>query len=235
MEGTVDRPISCATFRQQLYHFQADELSEAERLVCSEHLDGCDECVRLLEVEDGFASALKSRLRRETAPPELVLRVREALAAEARPVVRRSWIRAPWAAALAASVVLALLLIPGLSGRLQSTPVSPGVPVERLVTLVDLECDRAGHDAEFQRQCAHPRHVNALKLGPKHYWSLSLADGPGRALVTDRSLRGHLLRVEGTFHAGIDTLHVTGFEDLGPERLAGGSAGATASVVPAAL
>jgi hypothetical protein len=235
MEGPVDRLISCATFREQLYHFQADELSEAERRLCSEHLDRCDDCVRLLEVEDGFARGLKSRLRRETAPPELVQRVRAALDKEAQPVVPRNWFRAPWAAALAASVVLALLLIPGLTGLLQESRSSGAVHVQRHATLVDLDCDRAGRSFEYQRQCSDPGHVNALKIGPKRYWSLSLGDGPGRALVTDHSLRGHVLRVEGNFHSAIDTLHVTGFEDLGPDSRAGGSSGASAPVVLAAM
>ena len=186
-------------------------------------------------MEDLFARALKSRLHRETAPPELVQRVRDALAEEAGPVVPRSWFRAPWAAALAASVVLGLLLVPGLSGLLQSTPISGGAHVQRQATLVDLDCDRAGRDGEYQRQCTHPRHVNALRVGPKRYWNLSLADGPGRKLVTDRSLRGHVLRVEGTFHAGIDTLHLTAFEDLGLERRSGGSSGAGSAPVPAEL
>lgn len=213
----MSKSINCGTFCRQLYHFQADELSEAEHRLCLEHLDACETCARQFEVEQEFARCLRRRLRREEAPRELVERVRAALHEEASPLRERNWIKAPWVAAMAASVVLAIILIPAVSDVTRRGLFSDVVEVEHRATIVDLVCDQAGYTLEQQRACLHPRHVNALKLGGDTYWNVSLDQRAGRQLATDREMRGHVLLVEGALHTGIRTLQVTGYSDLGLE------------------
>jgi anti-sigma factor (TIGR02949 family) len=220
-ENPVSDPITCGTFRRQLYHFQADELSEAERQLLSDHADACADCARRLEVEDVFLRALKTRLPREAAPAELVDRVGAALRAEASPQAPASWFRAPWLAAAAASILLTLLLLPGLLGVGGSgwRSLAGPVHVQRQVTVVDFDCDRAGRTMDQQRDCTHPHHLNALKVGPDRYWNVSLDHPVARALVVEQEMRGHLLQVEGELYAGIETLRLTDFTDLGiPEQ-----------------
>jgi len=212
----MDRSISCGTFCRQLYHFQADELSAAEHRLCQDHLDACEACAGRHELEEGFARGLKRRLKRESAPPELVQRVRGALAREASPIREGSWVRAPWLAAMAASILLALVLLPAAAGLPGTIGLFSGVvAVEHRAVVVDLICDRAGHTTEQQRRCDHPGHLNALKLDGGVYWNLSLDRDSGRALAVDRDMRGHTLLLKGDFFTEIETLRVIGYEDLG--------------------
>jgi hypothetical protein len=215
MDSTVRGRMSCAAFRRQIYHLQAGELSEAENRLCREHLESCASCAQWVEWEDGFERALRARLPRDQAPAELVRRVRDALANEPGGSGRGWFVRPAWAAALAAGVVLALLLLPTLRGGWGANLSAAGLRVERQVTVVDLQCDRAGYDLESQRACVHPDHVNALKLGPGRRWRLSSADGPGGRLRADRAMRGRVLRVRGLLDPERSTLQLTGFEDLG--------------------
>jgi len=110
--------MDCRAFRDRIYHFQAEELSNAERREFQAHLDSCPECARALEFEDGFLRVLKARLPRESAPPGLETRIRAALRAEAPSPRRLAWYRTPWFAAAAAVVLLMLLIIPTLEGPL---------------------------------------------------------------------------------------------------------------------
>jgi anti-sigma factor (TIGR02949 family) len=211
----MERPINCGTFCRQLYHFQADELPEYERRLCQDHLDACEPCARRHALEEGFARGLRRCMKRETAPPELLGRVRGALAREAAPARRGNGFRAPWVAALAASVLLALVLLPASSGLPGVGLLSGVVHVEQRAVVVDLVCDRAGLTTDQQRGCRHPDHLNALKLDGGRYWNLSLDRDSSRSLVVDAEMRGHVLMLEGDFYTGIETLKVTGFEDLG--------------------
>ena len=96
------------------------------------------------------------------------------------------------------------------------------VHVDREVTVVDLRCDRAGLALHRQKSCRDPNHLNALRIGPDQYWSISLDQDSGRDLAVDHEMRGHVLRVEGDLYTGIRTLHLSGFTDLGVSRLSAG-------------
>ncbi len=196
--------MNCDAFKREIYHFQAGELTAEQWSACRDHADRCPPCAELLEVEEALLRGLKRRLRPASPPPGLETRVRVELrraASSRRPGI--GWLRQPWFAALAASLLLALLVIPANDF---GTPVS--TRVSRVVTVVDFDCDSAGLPVDRQRLCTHPRHLNALKLDGGGHWHVSLDDAAGRNLSTDRSLRGSRLRVEGLLYERIRTLHV---------------------------
>jgi len=159
-----------------------------------------------MEVEDSLLRGLKGRLGRVQAPPELQARVRQALDREPAPGRFSSWFRAPWLVPAAAALVLAVLLLPTLP------QVSGALHVERVVTVVDIDCELAGRTLAEQRNCTHPHHLNALRV------AASLDQGPGSRLVADRDMRGHRLHVVGDLYAGIRTLRVTDYTDQELER-----------------
>jgi len=197
----------CYGFRRNLYHFQAGELDERERSLLAEHAHRCPSCARRLEVEETFLEGLRSRLGRVQAPPALRARLREALEREASPRGGSGWIRIQWLVPAAASLLLAFVLMPAApSGALV-------LPVDRVVTVVDIQCERAGRSLQEQRGCDHPRHYNALKVGPDRYWMVSLDHELGRRLVSDRALRGRRLQVVGDLFTASGTLHVADYTD----------------------
>jgi len=205
--------MNCSAFKRDLYHFQADELSAAERTAYQEHLSACASCAALLEVEQGLLRGLKTRLTPAPAPPGLETRIREQLRQAGRsnrPGL--DWIRRPWFAAMAASILLALLVIP--THNLDSSSL---VRVTQLVTVVDFACDNAGRSYGQQRQCTHPKHLNALKLDDGGYWRISLDHEVGRELTTDRAIRGTRMRVEGWLYERIRTLQVDQADEVGLE------------------
>ena len=203
--------MNCSAFKRSLYHFQADELPAAERAVFQEHLNECAPCAALLEVEEGLLRGLKARLTPTSPPPGLETRVREQIRQARRSSRSRlDWIRRPWVVAMAASILLALLVIPPRNNESSSL-----VRVTRVVTVVDFDCDNAGRSLEQQRQCTHPKHLNALKLDDGGYWQVSLDHEVGRELITERSLRGTRMRVEGLLYERIRTLQVDRAEEVG--------------------
>ena len=213
----MEHRISCGAFRRKLYHFQAGELPEGQREAFSRHLGDCPDCARRLAVEDEILGALKGRLRRVPAPPGLDERVRAALRQETGSGGFLAWFRSPWLVPAAAALLLAVLLMPALGGFGVSGSGSPAgvVRVDTEVVVVDLDCDRAGKTLAQQRRCEHPLHLNALKVSPGRYWSVSLDQELSRHLVADEEMRGHRLHVEGDLYTGIRTLRLSDFTDLG--------------------
>jgi anti-sigma factor (TIGR02949 family) len=197
----------CYRFRRDLYHFQAGELPEADRRGLAEHAGDCPACARRLEVEEAFLQGLRSRLGRAGAPPALRDRVRAALDREERQGGWAGWLRVEWLVPAAAALLLAFVLIPAAPGG------ALVLPVDRVVTVVDLPCERAGRTLEQQRGCDDPRHFNALKVGPDRYWTISLDHELGRRLLSDRGLRGHRLRVVGDLFTASGTLHLVAVTD----------------------
>ena len=218
-EDSVEKSLNCRIIQDRLYHFQADELPETERREFSAHLDGCPECARRLEIEDGLLRSIKARLGREKAPSALRARVRAALEREAPEPTRWSWVPAgAGLVPLAASIFLAVLLVPLLA---QGNGAERGVvPVEQEVLVVDFDCDRAGHSVERQIACADPHHLNALKYGDGGYWNIGLDLQAARRLTVDRAMRGHRVHVQGSLYPHIGTVSLTGYEDLGLARAA---------------
>jgi len=203
--------MNCTAFKRDLYHFQADELPADECAAYHEHLNACAPCAALLELESGLLRGLRARLAPAPLPPGLETRVREQLRQAGRS--RRpgfDWLRRPWFAALTASVLLALLVIPSFSLEAPSP-----TRVNRVVTVVDFDCDNAGLAVAQQRLCTHPKHLNALRLDDGGYWQISLDHAAGRELITDRTIRGARMRVEGWFFERIRTLQVERAEEVG--------------------
>ena len=220
-EHDLEKPTTCRDFCEQIFDFQADELTEADRRAFEAHRDACAPCARRLEVEEGLLGALRERLRPEPAPPGLKERVQEALRAEEPVPARGGWGRQMvWALPVAASLLIALMLAPMLGDRIEGDPAGV-VPFDARVTLVDLDCARAGKTIDQQVACLHPMHLNALQAANGRYLHLSL-DGPeARRLVVDREMRGHLLHLRGDLYEEIDTVRIRELEDLGrPSRVA---------------
>lgn len=208
--------MNCNVFRQSIYHFQADELPDAERRALQDHLDDCPRCARLLEVEESFLRGIKARLVRTPAPPGLETRIRAALEHERAPGRgAAAWFRAPWFAAAAASLLLALLLVPRSDAPVDPAHSTPVLQVEEEVIVVDLDCDRAGLGYAGQRACLNERHLNALKLQDGTYWNISLDKETSRDLLVERSMRGHRMLVRGDLYPAIRTLKLSRAQDLG--------------------
>jgi anti-sigma factor (TIGR02949 family) len=199
----------CRKFGRDLYHFQAGELPQGEQQALARHVDACPGCARLLEVEDSLLGGLKRRLVRTEAPPGLRVRIGEALEAGAARRGLAAWLRIPWLVPAAAALLLALVIVPAM-------PTWGVARVDGEAVVVDLDCELAGYTLKQQRQCTHPRHLNALKLDGGTYWNISIDDDLGRGLVVDREMRGHRLHVVGDLYTGIRTLHLTDVHDLDP-------------------
>ena len=204
--------MNCNVFKKSIYHFQADELSAEEREAMQQHLNGCPPCASRLEFEAGMLAGLKGRLQPLPPPPGLETRLRAELAKQAGESSGvLAWLRTPWFAALASSLVLAILLM-----SFGASPTSSALEqVDELVTVVDRECDRMGAALADQRGCRHPRHLNVLKRSDGSYWSVSLDGELGREMITDPEMRGHQLRVEGMLFPSIETLKIDRVDDLG--------------------
>lgn len=209
----MKKSVSCREFRAQSTHFQADELPAETYEALREHLDGCPECSARLAVDDALLRGLKRRLERVPAPPGLETRVRAALAAQAPSSRGLPWFRRSWVAAAAAAVLLAVLLFPGPgSGRLYGDPEEIIKVRGQRVMVVDRDCDSSGRSIRQQKNCRHPKHLNALKVESGRYWNLSLDQESGREILLDPRLRGKRLVVDGDLFTGIRTLRMSRFE-----------------------
>jgi hypothetical protein len=222
---------TCHKFGRNLYHFQAGELPADEHRALANHVGGCDRCRQLLELEGGFLRGLKGRLSRAEAPPDLRVRIREALDREAAPRGVSGWLRVTWLVPATLALLLGFVLIPVVprGGRV--------LTVDREVTVVDIDCERAGHTLQEQRGCRHESHRNALKVGPGRYWAISLDHDLGRRLAADREARGHRLYVVGDLHTSSGTLHLASYTDrdleLDPSARLGSASTIFAAVAPA--
>ena len=206
--------MNCKSFQDQIFVFQADELTGGEREACQRHLDTCEACASRLRVEDALLSALKAKLSRTPAPPGLETRVRAALREQANPAVHVPWYRASWFAATAAAVILMAVLVPSLVVDSPTDDDGPGVLVHEEVMVVDRDCDLAGVGISCQRGCTHPHHINALKLADGSYWTINSEDAEFRYLLLDREVRGERLVVRGRLYPDIETVRLTAVESL---------------------
>lgn len=221
--------MNCRKFRDDLQAHLSGELPEERSLAMEAHREDCVDCAARALLESGFRHALSRRLARVAAPPELMARVRAALAAEAQaeaqvreplsatpempapPPAPRPWLgRVAIAAALLGAVALTI----GFTRR-------PGaaVAVDRTVVVVDYDCDRAGKTLAEQRKCAHPEHLNALRVADGH-WNVSLEREEGRRIAVDRELRGREVRVVGEYYPKIRTVRIRDFRELETSRQA---------------
>ena len=223
--------LDCATFRRWIDAFLDDEVGAEPRRRLQAHLDACDACARRLELEREFVAALRGRLERVPAPPGLETRIRASLEREAGAPSgsRTGWLRAPWFAAVAASLLLAVLIVPDLRtsglGSLRPERPGDGEPgqharyVEDDVMVVDPDCDRWGRSIAAQRKCRLHRHLNALKLADGTYWNISLDRPDYRDLLTDPAMRGLRLHVAGDYYPRLRTLQVHSARELARDTL----------------
>jgi hypothetical protein len=205
MTQSFKKTPTCGRFERDLYHYQAGELSAGEGRVLADHAESCPGCARVLEIEGAFLRGLKQRLGRAEPPPELRLRVCEALDRQPAPPRVGGWLRAPWLVPAAAALLLAVVMTP------QMTRPDGVVHVEREVTVVDIDCETAGRSVQDQRACTHPHHLNALRVGSDRYWNVSLDGDLGRRLAADRDMRGHRLSVVGDLYTHSRTLRLASF------------------------
>ena len=208
---------SCREFRDLVFHFQAEELSAAERARFEGHLHTCPPCERYLEVEAGFATVLRAGLPRTQAPDALRERVCRSIEQEgkaSRPVapgLRFLTVALLAAAAAFMATLVAPPLFRGVQGQAQ---LDAARHVVRAATVVDEDCDRAGHTTDQQRNCHARSHFNALRMADGTYWTLSLDAPEARQLVADVEMRGHRIVVEGDLYAPIRTLHLTRWREM---------------------
>jgi hypothetical protein len=211
--------MTCDEFGRGIADYQLDQLGEVERAVFQEHLNGCVACARRLEVEDGFLRVVRAHLRPVAAPPELATRIRARLSQIAPDPGRRAWYREPWAAAIAASTLLALLVLSGSGGAFDASLAGLIEIGGRQALVVDHDCDRAGRPIGEQRRCRVAGHVNVLRIAHGTYWYVSLDDPAVRSRFLEPAMRGHRLVVTGQLYPRIHTLHLERFEDLDPDLL----------------
>jgi len=211
--------MNCKTFCDRIFLFQADELPALERAACETHLHACPGCAARLALEDEALDALRAGLARSAAPPGLESRVRSSLSgASSRQV---PWYRASWLAAASAAAVLGLaLVLPQLSGPDGSAATAQ--LAQGVVTVVDLDCDRAGRDLAQQRVCPDPHHVNALKRDDGSYWTLDPTSPEFRYLLLDREQRGAKLRIVGRRLGGSSVIRLESVEAAQLESAAQG-------------
>jgi len=211
--------MNCKSFRDRIFLFQADELPAGERAACEAHVDACPGCAGRLELEDAALDALRAGLARSTAPPGLESRIRTSLRGPAS--MRVPWYRTGWlAAALSAALLAAALVLPQLL-RPGGTPAA-SAPAQAIVTVVDLDCDRAGKDVAHQRECLDPHHVNALKLADGSYWTMDPTRPEFRYLLLDREQRGAKLRIAGRRLGGSTLIRLESVERAALESAASG-------------
>lgn len=202
--------MNCKSFCDRIFLFQADELPAVERAACEAHLHACSGCAARLALEDEALDALRAGLARSAAPPGLESRVRSSLRAAGPTQV--PWYRASWlAAAGTAAVLLGLaLVLPQLGGP--DGPAAPTQLAQGVVTVVDLDCDRAGRDLAHQRGCRDPHHVNALKRDDGSYWTMDPTSPEFRYLLLDREQRGAKLRIVGRRLGGSSVIRLESVE-----------------------
>lgn len=210
----VPDTVECAVFRDFVYHYQANELLEADRGKLQQHLDSCECCARYLEVEESFARALRLRLSRIEAPEGLHARLKEALnGLRPAPARRWTWLFSPLAAVAAASILVIALLVSSRVGSRAGARAGNAVHVVRAAMIVDEDCDRAGFPIGHQRRCRKASHLNALKLADGTYWTLGLGEREAREILVDVTQRGRRVVVEGDLYPAIRTLRITGLRD----------------------
>jgi mycothiol system anti-sigma-R factor len=74
---------NCKDALHQLYEFLDGELTEDKRAAIKHHLDGCQPCAQPYDFEAELRLIIRKKCA-ETVPDSLMIKIREALAAEAK-------------------------------------------------------------------------------------------------------------------------------------------------------
>lgn len=98
--------LDCVEVDKFMQVYMDGELDQQDRLLVEQHLAACRSCRDRAEYQRRFIAAIKARVPREPAPDQLRQRVRQLLASDKRPLLRRRllWGSLPAAAALAVLV-----------------------------------------------------------------------------------------------------------------------------------
>jgi anti-sigma factor (TIGR02949 family) len=72
--------MDCNTAKAAIFHYVDREMDDADRARMESHLETCDDCRRLVQLEEAFRAALISPLRPDPTPPEVRERVVQTLA-----------------------------------------------------------------------------------------------------------------------------------------------------------
>jgi mycothiol system anti-sigma-R factor len=220
----IKEPASCSVFREWVYHLQADELAEADRETLLAHADACETCARTLEVEESLLRAVKARLVREEVPPGLRDRIRDSLRAESASSSTGwiSWLTTPGASAVAATALLAALLVPltiDSSGDAAGELSASKLRVVRPATIVDHDCGAAGRTFAEQLDCRNARHLNVLRVADGTYWNVNLDHPAARDIVLQPSQRGRRIVVEADFYPELHAVRLIRVRDPLPRQL----------------
>ena len=186
----IKETVDCGVFRDLAYHYQAQELAESDL----------------------------RKLTTEEAPAGLEDRIRSALETEAPGVGRGAlgWLRTHAFAAQAAAVLLVGFLFFVPIGEVPP-PGPEGASVIHLVnkplTIVDHDCDRAGRTPEQQRACRHNNHLNVLKAGEGQYFHINTDAPLGREIVLDPAQRGRFVVVNADYYPDLRTVKLISVRD----------------------
>ncbi|MDH3626583.1 MAG: zf-HC2 domain-containing protein [Acidobacteriota bacterium] len=207
--------MNCKNFKEWLYHFQQNELSSEREEALLEHADACPPCGLTLEFEATMLATLKKRLQPTATPVGLESRVRGVIENATPGRLSSSWFQRPFVAAVAASLLLAVLVIPSLRDG-EWLSFRSVRAVSGTVTVVDPICEKAGRTYEQQRRCKNHAHLNTLVTDDGTEWNISLDDERFRGLLTDTEMRGRRMRVRGNLFGPIRTLQLVEAEVLNP-------------------
>ncbi|MBI2371566.1 MAG: zf-HC2 domain-containing protein [Deltaproteobacteria bacterium] len=127
--------MECDEVQERLIRFLKGELGGAEAGEARAHLAQCPACAAEQSAEQGLTRALQSSLPRYAAPPHVRERLRAALreTGGAGGYGVFSFLRRPWAAALAGAGVTALLLVGVYAAFLRPRPDPFGLLVQEVL------------------------------------------------------------------------------------------------------
>ncbi len=205
--------MNCSDVKKQIDSAVDGELSPGAWLLIQEHLAGCVACERRSRFAFGFDRTLRQHLPVQTAPADLVVRVRESLAAMRG---SRRWrvgrlLLHPLAGYAVAAVLLVAMVLPVTWPGLQGLWPTVTSVVALTGTVVCVECEQAHRSAEEQRQCRMFLHHSGLRVPDGTVWTLANL-GAGARLAARPDLRGSPVRFQGTLYPAIQTVDVAAFE-----------------------
>ena len=205
--------MDCLELRKNLFLYIDNELSPKETRVFREHLEACDPCRRRAAYEERFQDMLRDRLAPSPAPSGLRERILELLSREAsREKIERQWWRSvstrSHRSAIAAgfAALLALLVAAPFLTNLFISRES-GVPAHLEGHLVCIPCEKAGVTLASQKNCRTFGHETGLKTEDGRLFYLAKTER-AEPLLSDISLRGTRVKVEGILYPRIATIDV---------------------------
>jgi len=199
--------LECLELRKNLLLYVDNELSGEAAQAFRQHLECCPACRSRADSEERFRALLRERLSLHSAPPGLREKIRARLAEESagsRRGIGTALLFRPAVAAGLAVLLTLMLLAPFLTQRKRP---GGGIHAHFSGRLVCVQCEKMGVPLALQKRCTCFRHATGLRLGNGRI--INLADTESAAaLLTDPSLRGHQVAVDGILYGSIATMLV---------------------------